>query len=283
MRAVAVLLVVLSTTLTAQAPATFEVASIKANKSGENRIGFGFPTGSLAITNLPLSALIIQAYRLQDHELFGLPDWATSERYDITAKAASAEVSGPDRLVMLQALLVDRFKLRIRTETREMSVYSLTFAREDKQLGPNITPSSINCLARSRSGQQQPPPPPAKPGEQPVLECSVSLGMSPAGSFLRAGGISFPDLVRLISQNMGRPVVDKTGLTGAYNVEMKFISEAPGLPGLPLPRPPAATNPNDNVPAMSTAVREQLGFRLEPTRAPVLVHVVDGVERPEED
>lgn len=282
MRAVVVLLVVLSTALAAQAPVAFDVASIRTNRSGENRIGLGFPPGGLTATNLPLRGLIIQAYRLQDHELFGLPDWATTERYDITAKAGSADVSGPDRLVMLQALLVDRFKLRMRTEMREMTVYSLTFAREDKQLGSNITPSAIDCLARSKAGQQPPPPPPSKPGEQPP-ECGVSLGMTPTGSFLRAGGIAFPDLLRIIAQNMGRPVVDKTGLKGNFNVQMKFISEAPGLPGLPLPRPPVTTNPDDNVPAMATAVREQLGFRLESARAQVPVQVVESVQRPEED
>jgi uncharacterized protein (TIGR03435 family) len=279
----ALVFLTLSTALAAQAPASFEVASIKANRSGENRIGFAYPPGGLTITNLPVKALIIQAYRIQDHELFGLPDWASSERFDITAKAASADVTGPDRLVMLQALLVDRFKLRIRTEMREMSVYALTFARDDRQLGPNITPSTVDCVARSKGAQSPPPPPPAPGARPPLPECSVSLGMTPTGSFLRAGSIAFPDLVRLIAQNMGRPVVDKTGLQGAFNVEMKFISEAPGLPGLPLPRPPATTNPDDNVPAMSTAVREQLGFKLEAGRAQVPVHVVDSVERPSED
>ena len=264
--------------------ARFDVASVKANRSGESRIGFGFPTGGLTATNLPLRALIIQAYRLQDYELIDLPGWAVDERFDITAKTTNAQASGDERLLMLRALLSDRFKLRMHTETREMSMYSLVFAREDKRLGPNLTPSAIDCVARSRGAQPQPATPPSRAGEPPLPECGISLGMTPVASFLRGGSVAFPEIVRLIATNLGRPVIDKTGLIGAYNIQMRFHSQSSGLPGLPV-RPPggASATPDDSVPSLMTAVQEQLGLKLESGRGPVPVQIVDGVERPTED
>ena len=276
----------MSVALAAQSP-SFDVASIKTNKSGENRVGFGFPPGGLTATNLPLRSLIMQAYRLAEYELINLPDWAGSERFDISAKTTNAQASGEDRLVMLQALLAERFKLEMHTESREMAVYSLVFARADKRLGPDITPSTVDCVARSRSGAPpSPPPAPPAPGQPPpALECGVSMGMMPTESVLNAGGMQFKDLVRVISQNLGRPVVDKTGLTGAFNVKMRFQSTSAGLPGLPLPpRPvPLGASAESTAPSLMTAVQEQLGLKLEAGREPVTVRVVDGVGRPTED
>jgi uncharacterized protein (TIGR03435 family) len=263
----------------------FDVASVKANRSGESRIGFGFPPGGLTATNLPLRALIIQAHRLHEYELLNLPEWARDERYDVTARTSHARASGDDRLRMLRTLLADRFKLRMHAETREMALYSLEFAREDRRLGPNLIPSTVDCVARSRGDQPAPPPAPPRPGEPPPPDCSVSLGMTPNESFLNAGGMAFPELVRLISRNLGRPIVDMTGLTGSYNVQMRFQADAPGLPGLPLPpRPvPLGASADSTAPSLMTAVQEQLGLRLESGRGPVPVQVVDNVERPAED
>jgi uncharacterized protein (TIGR03435 family) len=271
--------------LVAQAPPSFDVASVKANRSGENRVGFAFPPGGLTATNLPLRSLIIQAYKLQEYELVNLPSWTADERFDIAAKSANAQASGEERLVMLRALLADRFKLKMHDETREMAMYSLVVARDDKRLGPNLTPSAIDCEARSRAGQPPPPPaPPAPGGEPPLPDCGISLGMTPNVSLLRGGSVAFPDIVRLIATNLGRPVIDKTGLTGAFNIQMRFHSQSSGLPGLPV-RPPggASATPDNAVPSLMTAVQEQLGLKLEGGRAPMPVRVVDSVERPTED
>jgi uncharacterized protein (TIGR03435 family) len=273
--------------LAAQTPPAFEVASVKANRSGENRVGFGFPPGGLTATNMPVRALIIQAYRLQEYELVNLPGWAADERFDVTARSSHPQASADERRVMLQALLADRFKLRMHPETREMAMYSLVFARDDQRLGPGLTPSPIDCAARSRGTEPSaaaPPAPTPPAGEQPLPECGISLGMTPAASFLRGGSVAFPEIVRLIATNLGRPVVDKTGLVGAFNIRMRFHSQSSGLPGMPV-RPPggAAATPDDSVPSLTTAVQEQLGLKLEPGRAPVPIQVVDSVERPTED
>lgn len=260
---------------------SFDVASVKVNKSGENRVGFSTPPGGMNITNLPLRSLITQAFRLNDYELLNLPGWADTTRYDVVAKA-HAGASGEDRLLMLRTLVVDRFKLKMHTESREMALYTLTFARDDQRLGANITPSAIDCEARSR--QPAPTPPPPAPGQgPPAMECGVSMGMTPAGAFLNAGGMQFRDLVRLISSNLGRPVVDKTGLTGSYNVKMQYQTTRPGLPGLPLPQTPAGSSAESTLPSLMTAVTEQLGLKLESGRGAVPIQVVDSVERPTED
>jgi uncharacterized protein (TIGR03435 family) len=264
----------------AQAPA-FDVASVKPNKSGENRIGFGFPTGGLTATNMPLRALIIQAYKLHEYELLNLPDWAAEERYDVAAKTSNAQASGDERLAMLQTLLAERFQLRMHPEQREMAMYSLVFARDDRRLGPDIAPSTVDCVARSRN--PQPPAPPAPGGAPPPLECGVSMGLMPSQIVLNAGGIAFSDLVRLLARNLGRPVVDKTGLTGTFNVKMRFQAEGGGLPGMPLPQSPAGASPESNAPSLMAAVQEQLGLKLESGRAQVPVQVVDSVDRPTED
>ena len=265
----------------AQAP-SFDVASIKPNKSGENRIGFGFPTGGLTATNMPLRALVIQAYKLHEYELLNLPDWAANERFDVAAKTTVAQASGDDRLAMLQTLLVERFKLRMHQEQREMALYSLVFARDDRRLGPSITPSTIDCVARSRA-PQAPSAPPAPGQPPPPLECGVSMGLMPTEIVLNAGGIAFTDLIRLLARNLGRPIVDKTGLTGAFNVKMRFQADGGGLPGMPLPRSPAGASAESNAPSLMAAVQEQLGLRLESGRAQVPVQVVDSVDRPTED
>jgi uncharacterized protein (TIGR03435 family) len=272
--------------LAAQAPAAFDVASVKPNKSGEGRIGFAFPQGGVTATNLPLKALIIQAYKLQDYELINLPDWAANERFDITARTSNVQASGEDRLLMLRTLLEERFKLAMHPERREMAMFSLVFARDDKRLGPNITTSSVDCEARSRQpAPAGPPPAPIVGSGTPLPECGVSMGMMPSESVVNAGGLAFTDLVRLIATNLGRPVVDRTGLTGRFNLRMRFQSTMPGLPGMPLPprQTPLGSSAESTAPSLTTAVQEQLGFKLESGREPVPVQVVDRVERPVED
>ena len=108
--------------------------------------------------------------------------------------------------------------------------------------------------------------------------------MTPTVSILRGGSVAFSEIVRLIATNLGRPVIDRTGLTGAFNIEMRFHSDSPGLPGMPVRAPRSGVGvPDGSVPSLMTAVGEQLGLKLESGRAPVPVQIVDEVERPTED
>jgi uncharacterized protein (TIGR03435 family) len=141
MRSGLVLFLVLSAcTLTAQSP-TFEVASVKPNKSGTTQANIGMPPNGVNFVNLPLRGIIQLAYGInQPSKLVGIPDWAVTERYDITARAAGP-ITLDERRLMLQALLADRLKLVARLEKREVSILALMLARNDGKLGKNLVES----------------------------------------------------------------------------------------------------------------------------------------------
>src|SRR5213593_3902315 len=131
-------------------PPQFEVASVKPNKSGDNRVMIGVqPGGRFTATNVPLRMLIRNAYQLQDFQLVGGPDWMSTDRYDIAAKAEDGAVTGPPPpmgqpgpiQLMLRALLADRFKLVAHNEDREMPIFALILNRPDGKLGPQLTKS----------------------------------------------------------------------------------------------------------------------------------------------
>lgn len=294
--AVAPLCVVMAQTPAPEAPLTYEVASVKANRSGSGRVGFGNPPGQFTATNVPLRFLILQAYRFMEFQVIGGPGWMDSERFDITAKTPRGAADGtpgggvsPEaNRAMLRALLADRFKLVAHTETREMPIYVVTLAKGDGTLGPNLRASTVDCAARGRGRGAAPPTPPLpipQPGQP--LECGMMMGFGPNGSTIRAGGSNFDELLRTITQNLGRKVIDKTGLTGNFDIELQFVADRPGMAGMP-PLPPSSAGPSDpsatsSLPSLMTALREQAGLKLESERGQVEVLVIDRVERPTED
>src|SRR5262249_29255683 len=154
--------------------AAFEVASIKANKSGDGRVMVAMPpTGRFTATNVPIRLLVQNSYGLQPFQIVGGPSWMTSDRFDIVAKAPDGFT--PDQFrPMVRNLLADRFKLKAHVETREMPTYALIVARADGKLGPKLTPSKTDCeaLARGRRGGGPPPAPP-QPGEQ--VQCGFFI------------------------------------------------------------------------------------------------------------
>jgi uncharacterized protein (TIGR03435 family) len=276
---------------------TFEVASIKPADPGAMRIGMNFSPGGVNAMGMPVRSLIQNAYRLQNHELLNLPSWAESERFDITARMSKPDATPDERFAMMRSLLRDRFNLKAHTETRELPRYRLMFARDDKRLGPSLKPSTIDCAAQfaARRGQPPPPPPaPQAPGQlPPAPECGTMMMMTPTGAIMR-GGMAFPELVRMLSTNLGRAVVDETGLTGQFNIELRFSSDRlPLMPGLPAPParaggPPRGDGPAagpslDEAPSLMTAMQEQLGLKVESDRGTVPVLVVDSIDRPTAD
>jgi uncharacterized protein (TIGR03435 family) len=285
---------------TAAAPAavdptvTFDAAAVKANKSGDGRIMFGGPTpGRFNVTNAPLREIIRVAYQIQPFQLVGGPSWITTDRFDIVAKAPEGTpMLGPPgsgsaspMLYMMRNLLAERFKLAMHNETRDMPIYALVLARSDGKLGPKIQPSTVDCAGLrgrgpGRGGPPGPPAPPA-PGERPP--CGMMMG--PAS--VAAGGVSFTQLAALLSQRVGRVVVDKTGLSGLYEFNLDFTPEFPqGAPaGGPGGAPPLINGGtfDPNGPSIYTALQEQLGLKLDSQRGPVEVLVIDRVEQPTED
>jgi bla regulator protein blaR1 len=263
----------------------FEVASVKRNASGGNFVQLGGdPGGRFTATNVPLKLLIRQAYQLQDSQVVGGPNWINTDRFDIIAKApgplalpAPGGPPGPFQL-MMRALLADRFKLAVHTESRELPIYALTLARRDGKTGSQLRPAAVDCVALfAARGRGGPPPAPPQPGER--LPCGLRLG---PGN-LSGGGVTMAQLSTTLSQFVQRIVVDRTGLTGNFDIDLTWTPDQ--LPqGRGEPPPGVQLPPIDpNGPSIFTAVQEQLGLKLDSQRGPVDVLVIDRVEQPTED
>ena len=148
--------------LRAQAPQadtpTFEVASVKPNKSGEGFVQLGGRGGQFTITNAPLRLIIRNAYRLQDFQIIGGPGWLNSDRFDIVAKSDPTATQDQTQ-AMIKALLAERFKLKVHTESRDLPLYALHLARSDGKLGPQIKTAAVDCAALAAARRGGPPPP----------------------------------------------------------------------------------------------------------------------------
>jgi len=239
-----------------QAPSTipsFEVATIKRNTSlndeGAMRVE---PGGRFRAVNAPLFWMIAAAYSgpqgpLHPSHIIGAPSWIQAESYDIVAKVAdAAEMSTYEQSrPLLRSLLEDRFKLRTHREQQVMPVYALVRVRPDGALGPRLKQSTLDCLKES-------------------AKCGFPGGLV---GHIKAGAITMDLFKQLLGGATGRTVIDRTGLEGGFEIDLEW---SPGQ---------IATDQ----PSLFTAIQEQLGLKLESTKAPIDVLVVDHVERPTED
>jgi uncharacterized protein (TIGR03435 family) len=268
----------------APASPTFEVASVKQNTSGDGRVQMQMlPGNRINMTNVPARFLVAQAYQLQQFQLIGGPSWLTTDHYDIVAKLEGEPkpiVPGTPNPAMLalRTLLADRFKLKLHKETRDMDIYVLVMVKQGV-LGPGLKPSAIDCVAQSnaRRGGPPPGPPPALPGPNDPFPCG--MGLMPG--MVRMGGMPIGQLTQMLTGQAGRLVFDRTGLTGNWDLTLRFALEQGGGPP-----PPAGVNvpPVDpDVPSLFTALQEQLGLKLQSTKAPVDVTVIDSIEHPTDD
>jgi uncharacterized protein (TIGR03435 family) len=252
---------------TAQAPARprIEVATIKLNTGGGGRGGMRGTPGRFTVSNTPLRTLIRNAYKVPDFTISGGPVWMNTDRYDIEAKV-EGELRGDDLLFVLRTLLEDRFQLKVHRETKEGPVYLLTVAKG----GPRLPPSSCVAVDPSRM-----PPPPA-PGEKLPEICGLNRGGGSGPSrLLNIVGLrieepdsaaTVPGLTFYFSSILERTVIDKTGLTGRFDVHLEYRPELDG-----------------EGPSIFTAVQEQLGLKLESGKGPVETLVIDHVERPSQN
>jgi uncharacterized protein (TIGR03435 family) len=251
-------------TLGSAAAQKFEVASIKPNAANDNRVMFRMaPGGTVNITGVTLRQLIAQAYDMRDFQISGGPGWIGADHWDINAKAeeGAAPPSGPAQMqatmrAMMRNLLEERFALKVRQETKEMPAYILVTARN----GPKLKE--------------------VEGGAGPQQNQRIRMGRG----LIESSGMPLGALAQQISQQVGRPVVDKTGLTGLYAVELKFTPE-PGQGGMPGPPPPPDAPPaaDNGGPTIFTALQEQLGLRLESQKTSVPVLIIEGANRPTEN
>jgi uncharacterized protein (TIGR03435 family) len=231
----------------------FEVASVKPSKPGAaGGIIKPLPGGQTYIaTNAPVKLMIKLMFHLNDQQISGGPGWLENDLYDVEAKA-----DGPHTIdelhVMFQNLLIDRFKLKFHKETRMLPAYELVVDKSGPKLTENTSPEHFDI-----------PVNPAGFGKLDATHCSMSY------------------FSWLLSQRLSRPVIDQTGLGRFYDFKLEYTPELP--PGSAA-RPEAAANlPPTNGPDIFTALREQLGLKLESHKGPVEVMVIDHVERPSEN
>lgn len=248
----------------APAPLAFDVASIKPNNSGDNHLQVRVaPGGRLTAANAPLRLLITAAYQVQDFELSGGPAWLDSARFDIEARGPG-NPTGDQVMQMLQTLLADRFGLRMHKETRELPVYALLIAKN----GPRLEPPRDDCFDPTAGV-----PPPAS-------DARPCGGFANSPNQMLGARVTMGRLAAALSRRLRRPVVDKTGLGGVYNITLEWTpDETQPSPAPTDPSPPAA----DNSGSIFTALQEQLGLRLESQKGPVEILVIDHAERPSEN
>jgi uncharacterized protein (TIGR03435 family) len=311
------IIVVLNAQDTAPVP---YVASVKKNAGGlggQIRIA----PGNISVNGMPVRILIRQAYgQLQDFQLVGGPDWINSDRFDIEAKPEGGGPMSPQVLQsVFRQILEDRFALKMHKEMRELPIYALVLARSDGRLGANIKPASPECstmmAARGRGpagdarggpapdarggfavGRGGPPdgrggPPPDGRGRAggpiplPDFDAAPACGQRFGGfGRIRAGGVTMEQFAATISGTAQRVVIDKTGLTGYYDVALTYTPTNDQLPqGPPPPGAPAPPPIDPDGPGFFTAIQEQLGLKLDNQRGPVEVVVIDSIQQPTEN
>lgn len=271
--------------------ARFEVAVIKAFDGATGPLVNRLTAGGF-MSNLPVGVHLRQALQKPDYQIVGAPGWIDSERYAINAKLAEG-VPPAGLSVMLLNLLKDRFQLRTHLETRELPIFNLVMARADGRPGADLKATSAECQAMiearaaaaqaAASGRGGPPPRVPFPSGNDAMPC----GFGGWGSGMATGsGRTLAQIAQTLSDVVGRPVSDRTGLTGMYDFALKFVPEGrvagPLGPASSLLQAPGAPPPavDPDAPSLAVALQEQLGLKFESTRGPVEVVVIDRLEKP---
>jgi uncharacterized protein (TIGR03435 family) len=259
-------------------PPAFEVASVKPHNPDDQQVMMvAQPGGRFVARNIPLRLLIRTAYRLQDDQVLGGPKWLASDRFDIVAKAEEGAHDPPDErnqlAEMIQALLTDRFKLEVHHETKELPIYALALARTDGALGSQLRRNECERVLAAPDASQPRP-------------CgSISNGTGR----LSFRGTPMPQILQFLSPAVNRVVVDRTGLTGRFDLDLEWTPDQLREFKASADRPPGSLPqingvPFDpNGPSIFTALQEQLGLKLESTKGPVDVLVIDHAEQPTPD
>jgi uncharacterized protein (TIGR03435 family) len=232
----------------------FEVASVKENKTADrhahSHIYSSSSNGEFTAMNVPMEMLMGFAFAVPESRILNAPAWFNSVRFDIEAKAETSideqlrkltpDEGKREKQTMLQALLADRFQLRTHTETRELPVYWLVVAKGGAKLSPNFSGNHV--------------------------------GLGRGSLTVQGGADSVAILADRLGQQLGRIVVNKTGISGSYDLSLKWSPDVDGI-----------TPPADSGPSIFTAIQEQLGLKLESAKDSVPVLVIDHVDMPSEN
>jgi uncharacterized protein (TIGR03435 family) len=231
------------------------------------------PGGGFRASGMTVKMLLTQAYDVREFQVSGGPSWINTERYDITAKSEHSDEAqslpdDPRKMTdeqrktvsdqmreRLRALLAERFQLTIHRETKEQSVYALVVGKGGSKLKESETKEGTGPRGMMRMGRAQ----------------------------LSGQGVPLQMLTQSLSSQLGRPVIDRTGLKGNFDFKLEWTPD-PGQPAaMPANGPDAPPPPDPNGPSIFTALQEQLGLRLESQKGPVEMLVIDKVEKPSEN
>jgi uncharacterized protein (TIGR03435 family) len=249
----------------------FEVASIKPSK-GQDYMGLAPHPGGYMTANGPLSFLIETAYGVKRTQIVGGPAWMDSEQYQIAARADS-NLSEKQMGLALQVLLENRFKMKIRRESKDVKIYALTIGKN------GIRQQSISTGTCSLSDPNQPPPAPSLNQRLCPPTGVVRLTNYKGFAWLQGKAVSTRQLVERLSYFLDRPIVDNTGYEGALDVDLQFATDyGVRFPGSPMTS--FASPPDESRPSVFAALQEQLGLRLESAKGTVDLLVIDQVNRP---
>jgi uncharacterized protein (TIGR03435 family) len=257
----------------------FEVASVRPNELGAQSYLLGFRSGRFTARYMTVKELIRSAYRLTDSQVLGAPAWLDVDRFDVMATAPGTRDSPRGViplavLTMLRNLLEERFQLKARLATREVPLFALVLARQDGSLGRGLRRRTVPCTPRAvgELGELFGPLPATR------TQCG---GRTDRGLLLSTGG-TIGDLVWALSRpelvpGVGRIVVDRTGLTGTFDIDLRWTPDSAFTDRSQSAAPSPSLDGNE--PPLFTAIQEQLGLKLERTKGPVDVLVIDHVER----
>jgi uncharacterized protein (TIGR03435 family) len=243
----------------------FDVASIHQHKELSNSMMVRWtPDGSYRGVNVTLNGLFSSAYDIKTDLISGAPGWVESTHFDIEAKVAPEDVevvkklTQDQRRTMLRSLLEDRFHFKAHVETKTLPIYELVVAKG----GSKLTLAAPNL----------PPSPDAKPDDPPKTRGRMMIG---SGEF-EGTDIPIDGFARNLAYIVSRTVIDKTGLTGKYDMKFKWTPEDQAMSA-------DANSGSDASPSIFTAIEEQLGLKLVSSKGPVDTLVIDHVEMPTEN
>lgn len=216
----------------------FEAASVKPNKAGNFNSSFNTRRDNVEAKNVALWDLVVDAFEIKDYQLIA-PDWLKSERFDILAKAPQGTGDDKKLMPLLKTLLNERFKLQTHTEQRELPCFALLVSKGGLKLGQAETGST-----------------------------SMSHHSDDNGGRLTAKHVDMEEIAEWLSREVERPVLDMTGLKGAYDFTLNYSKEsAKGI------------SDSAEFPIVTQAIQQQLGLRLERRTAPIPVVIIDHIER----
>lgn len=257
----------------------FDVASIRLSADGEYVPSAGLAGGRYSLRGLTAGQLIGTAYAddrpLARQQLLNGPQWIAETRYDVEARSedgldTASGTLNPKGKAMLRSLLAERFGLKVHFETREQPVFVLQVARTDRQLGPSLKPRSDACVSPTTATDSR-------------QTCGGAWGLGRIVS----RGFTMTQLANYLSglvPEIDRFVVDRTALTGAFNIDLQWSPDMSGANQLaPGQQAPIRALPRTDGPSFFTALREQLGLKLEPAAEPIPVLVIDSIHRPTEN